>query len=253
MESGKEEQQIEQLKNLKRQIRWWKGGLFATGVLVVVTSIGTVTSAVHGLTDKGPKQDQFVKEMTTALKSDVVPMMEEMAKTTMNNVRPQIQASFERVNNRLPELAQATLSELDTLQANLPKRGEAVLTKTFGEMLTKKEDQLQKMFPEATEEQIERLLHNLAESSGAEAQNAAVELFGRHHEALEHIHANLEKMASMEKNLDASDPSWEMGLLVLDIFRDDLEKMRPGKDTMMASASTTVKSAQKAVKAEVKK
>lgn len=247
MDSGKEEQQITQLKQLKQQLRWWKSGIFFAGVVVVLASVGTVHSSVKGLVEKGPKQDEFVKEMTVAIKSDIAPAIEDMAKSTINTVRPQIQASFDRVNARLPELAQATMDELDTLQANLPKRGEAVLRDTFGQMLVAKEAKLQEMFPEATDEQIERLLTNLAESAGAEAQQAAVELFGRHHDVLTRIHKNLEKMSSKEKNLESTEPSWEMGLLVLDLFREDLEAARPGKE-QMASESTSVKSARKATK-----
>ena len=245
MDSGKEEQQIEQLKNLKRQLRWWKSGLFAAGVLVVVASVGTVHSSVKGLVEKGPRQDKFVSELSASFKNEIAPMVEDMARSTVNAVRPEIQASFERVNNRLPELAQASLQELDALQANLPKRGEAVLQQSFGEMLASKKDELQAMFPEATEEQIERLLTNLAESAGAEASVAATELFGSHHDALERIHANLESMASKESHLETVDPTWEMGLLVLDLFREDLENMRPdGNSTLMASETVEIKAAQ---------
>lgn len=244
MDSGKEELQIEQLKNLKRQLRWWKSGLFCAGVLVVVASVSTVHSSVKGLVEKGPRQDKFVKELTTSFKNDIAPMVEDMARNTVNEVRPQIQASFERVNNRLPELAQASLRELDTLQANLPKRGESVLRQSFGEMLAKKEDDLKAMFPEATEEQIQRLLTNLAESAGEEASIAAIELFGNHHETLERIHVNLEGMAAQEQNLQDVDPTWEMGLLVLDLFREDLESMKPGSEsTMMASETVAIQSA----------
>ncbi len=256
MDSGKEDQQIKQLKQIKLQLRWWKSGLFFAGVMVAMATISTVQSSVQGLVSKGPKQDAFVKEMTAAFKSDIAPAVQDLARQTVNEVRPQIQASFERVNSRLPELAQASLKELDVLQENLPKRGEAVLQETFGQMLVKKEAQLQEMFPEATHEQIERLLTNLGESAGHEAGEAAVELFGRHHEVLQRIHINLSKMAAKEKNLDAVDPSWEMGLLVLDLFRDDLHKMRPDKasgEEQMASSKTTVKSAIKAAPKTEKK
>ena len=251
MDSGKEQQQIEQLKNLKRQLRWWKTGIFCTGVFVVVASVGTVNSSVRGLIEKGPKQDRFLKEMTASFKNDIAPLVEDMARDTVNEVRPQIQASFERVNARLPELAQASLQEMDTLQANLPKRGEAVLRKSFGDMLVKKEDELKAMFPEATDEQITRLLTNLGESASAEATNAAVELFGSHHASLERIHKNLELMSAKEKNLEDVDPSWEMGLLVLDLFRADLEELRPGKDVLMAE-STSIKAAQSTTKSATK-
>lgn len=253
MDSGKEEQKIKQLKEMKQQLRWWKSGLFFAGVVVAMATIGTVQSSVAGLVEDGPRQKEFVKEMTRAFKSDIAPAVEDLARQTVNEVRPEIQASFERVNARLPELAQASLKELDVLQANLPKRGEAVLQQTFGQMLVKKEAKLLEMFPEATEEQIERLLTNLGDSAGNEAGAAAVELFGRHHEVLQRIHEHLSSMSAKEKNLDSVDPSWEMGLLVLDLFREDLHNRRPDKAAateQMASAKSEVKSAIKAAPAK---
>lgn len=243
MELGTEETQIQEINNLKGQLKLWRWGLFGVAMLVALTSIGTINSAFHGLVDKGPKQEQFVTHLSEGLRTEVAPMVEDMAKQTLNEVQPEVNRAIKQVNERLPELAQATLSELDTLQVNLPKRGEAVLTRTFGQMLVKKEDELQKMFPEATDEQIDRLLTNLAESSGHEASDAAVELFGHHHDALMKIHDNLEKIRNKEAaSLANVDPTWETGLLVLDLFRKDLENMRD-ENTTMATASSTIKSA----------
>ena len=254
MELGTEERQIQEINNLKNQVRFWRWGLFGTAMLVALTSVSTINSAFRGLVDKGPKQELFVSTLSEGLRTEVAPIVEDMAKQTLNEVQPEVNAAIEKVTDRLPELAQATLAELDTLQTNLPKRGEAVLTKTFGQMLVKKEDELQKMFPEATEDQIDRLLSNLAESSGHEASEAAVELFGSHHDALIKIHSNLEKIRQKEAaSLANVDPTWETGLLVLDLFRKDLENQRPDKHTTMASATTTMKSAQTAKPATAKK
>lgn len=249
MDSGMQDKQIKEIQNLKAQLRYWRWGLFAAGVLVVAVSVGSVHSAFNGLVQKGPRQDQFVEILSKDMNQEVKPLVEDLARQTLNEVRPEVNAAVERVNARLPELAQATLDELDQMQENLPKRGTAVLERTFAAMLVKKEDELQKMFPEATPEQIERLLTNLGESATAEAGTAAVELFGRHHEALENIHANLEIIRETEaKNLAGVDPSWEMGLLVLDLFREDLNSMRPDGQgakpaQTMASATDTVRSA----------
>ncbi|MDI9641094.1 hypothetical protein QPK87_05380 [Kamptonema cortianum] len=245
MNQGMEEKQIEEIKNLKEQLRYWRWGLLAGSVLIAIASISQVNAAFRGLVDKGPKQDEFIAELKTGMEAEIVPMMEDMAKMTLNEVQPEVNKAIDNVNARLPELAQATLAELDALEANLPKRGEAVLTKTFGQMLVSKEAELQQMFPEATPEQIERLLTNLGESSGREASAAAVELFGNHHETLMKIHANLEKIRSKEEvSLASVDPSWEMGLLVLDLFREDLSKQRPDKNgTLMAGSSDSITAA----------
>lgn len=252
MEMGKQEQQIKEIQELRTQLQGWRWGLFGITVLVVISAIGTVNSAFHGLVDKGPKQEQFVKTLTAELDRDVRPMVEDMTQQTIHEVQPEITAAFQDVNNQMPVLAEAALGELDQLQQNLPHRSEKVLREAFVAMLMKKEEQLHKMFPEATDEQIERLLTNLAESAGQEAGEAAVQLFGKHHDTLMAIHKDLEVISTKEaKNLEGVDPSWEMGLLVMDVLREDLERNRPDKPAKMATKTDGFTSAQ-TVKKETK-
>ncbi len=249
MDMGKEEQQIKEIKELRSQLTGWRWSLFGVGVLIVIASVGTINTAFRGLVDKGPQQDLFVKTLTTELERDVKPIVEDMTRQTIREVQPEINKAVEDVNQQMPILAQAALSELDQLQANLPAKSEKVLQETFVAMLQKKETDLQEMFPEATPEQIERLLTNLAESAGAEAQGAALELFGKHHETLMAIHENLEVIAEKERpHLEGVDPSWEMGLLVMDILREDLERARPDKGAAMASKSEEFTSTKKIAK-----
>ncbi|ARU40484.1 hypothetical protein CCB80_04745 [Armatimonadetes bacterium Uphvl-Ar1] len=249
MDMGKEEQQIKEIKELRSQLTGWRWSLFGVGVLIVIASVGTINTAFRGLVDKGPQQDLFVKTLTTELERDVKPIVEDMTRQTIREVQPEINKAVEDVNQQMPILAQAALSELDQLQANLPAKSEKVLQETFVAMLQKKETDLQEMFPEATPEQIERLLTNLAESAGAEAQGAALELFGKHHETLMAIHENLEVIAEKERpHLEGVDPSWEMGLLVMDILREDLERARPDKGATMASKSEEFTSAKTVAK-----
>lgn len=250
MDLGKEEKQIQEIKELKFQLTCWRWGLTGVGVFIALVAIGTVNRAFRGLTDKGPTQDRFVKELSAQMQADVKPIVEDMAKQTIAEVRPEIESAIQDVNGQMPELAQSALAEFDQLQHNLPARGEKVLKDKFVAMLMKKEDELHKLFPEATDEQIERLLTNLAESAGSEAQGAAIELFGPHIDSLTKIHENIEAIHQKEAaSLAGVDPSWEMGLLVLDIFREDLERNRPDKP-LMASKTQTFSSAQKVAKNE---
>ena len=246
MDSGMEVKKIDELKGLKNQLRWWRYGLFFTALFVVWVAISTVKTAAANLIEKGPAQEKFVAELTEGMKNDVAPMVESMARDTIREVQPEIKAAFDDVNNQLPHLAQASLAELDKLQENLPKRGEVVLERTFAQMLVQKEDQLHEMFPEATDEQIERLLTNLTESSGEEASSAAVELFGSHFEVLQNIHANLEIISDKEaKYLVGVDPNWEMGLAVLDLFRDEFHAHRPDQGAPAAQMASNEPKANK--------
>ncbi|MFM9872034.1 MAG: hypothetical protein ACKVQS_01060 [Fimbriimonadaceae bacterium] len=232
----------------------WRWGLFGISVLVVASAIGTVNTAFRGLTDKGPKQEEFVKTLTAELDRDVKPMVEDMTRQTISEVKPEITAAFEDVNHQMPVLAEAALGELNQLQTNIPERSEKVLKEAFVTMLQKKEEDLHKMFPEATEEQIERLLTNLSASAGEEAQEAAVQLFGKHVDTLVAINKDLEVIAAKEqKNLAGVDPTWEMGLMVMDILREDLERARPDKSpAVMASKTDSLSSMATVAKKETR-
>lgn len=249
MNQGMEENKIEQLQKLKFQLKLWRYGAFAAGIFVVLSCVSTINNSVQGLTKKGPQQEKFVAKLTEGLQRDVVPMLEQMAGQTLSEVRPEVEQAFQTVNNRVPELANATLAEMEALQANLPKRGEKVLTETFGAMLAQKEEKLNEMFPEATDEQITRLLTNLAESSTLQASFANDELFAKHQAALQQIHDNLESIQAAEAVKIADvDPNWEMGLLVMDIFRADLERIRPDKPGLKLAVNSSTKGALKQVK-----
>jgi len=249
MNQGMEETNIEQLQKLKFQLKLWRYGAFAAGLFVVLTCVSTINGSVQGLMKKGARQDKFVSNLSEGLQRDVVPMLEQMAGQTLSEVRPEVEQAFQSVNDRVPELANATLAEMEALQVNLPKRGEKVLTESFGEMLARKEEKLNEMFPEATDEQITRLLTNLAESSTMQAAFANDELFAKHQAALQQIHNNLDSIRSAEESkISNVDPNWEMGLLVMDIFRADLERIRPDKPAMKMATNPSPKGAPKEVK-----
>ncbi len=239
MDSGKETTQITELKNLKKQLQWWRWSLFGVTLFVVCATIATVDGAVKGLTQKGPRQDQYISEVSTGLKQDVLPVVQDLVKQTVEEVKPEIQEAFNHVNSRLPEVAEKAMTEFEMLQTDLPKRGEKVLNTTFVAMLQSKESKLQEMFPEATEDQIERLLQNLASSCTQEASFANEELFSKHLNTLQEINRNLEKIHEDEKDsLAGVQPGWEMAVLVLDLFKEDVQNMRPDLNGAGLEAST---------------
>ncbi|MBS1709498.1 MAG: hypothetical protein JSS65_12360 [Armatimonadetes bacterium] len=254
MDSGIETTQITELKNLKKQLQWWRYSLLGATVFVVVATIATVDGAVKGLTQKGPRQDQYVAEVTSSLKNDIAPMVQEMVKQTVDEVKPEIEQAVHHVNSRLPEVAEKAMAEFELLQSNLPKKGEKVLNDTFVAMLHSKEAKLKEMFPEATEEQIEKLLNNLGESCKDQASFANTELFAKHQAALQDIHRNLMTIHEAEKdNLAGVEPGWEMAVLVLDLFKEDIQSVRPdlnggaSADDSFGSEDAEVRSAKKVV------
>lgn len=222
------QKQIEELEKLRTQMRWWKLGATFASLAVVAISALTIKSSFQGLLVQGPKQDKFVASLNEGLKNDVIPMVQSMAGSTFSQLQPQVQKSFEKLNERVPEITEATLQELEKLQTSLPDRAEKILNETFGAMLQAKEQKIKQMFPEATEQQVEKLIMNLAEQGKEQVKLANEELFAQHQKELFDIIGYMNKIKESEApNIKGVDPTWEMGLLVLDVFRSELEELRP--------------------------
>jgi len=222
------QKQIEELEKLRTQMRWWKLGATFASLAVVAVSALTIKNSFQGLLVEGPKQEKFVASLNEGLKTDVIPMVQSMAGSTISQLQPEVTKSFEKLNERVPEVTQATLDELEKLQNNLPVRAEKIMNETFGTMLQAKEQKIKEMFPEATEEQVQNLITNLAEQGKEQVKLANEELFSQHQKELFDIIACMNKIKESEApNIKGVDPTWEMGLLVLDVFRSELEELRP--------------------------
>lgn len=222
------QKQIEELEKLRTQMRWWKLGATFASLAVVAVSALTIKNSFQGLIVEGPKQEKFVASLNEGLKTDVIPMVQSMAGSTISQLQPEVTKSFEKLNERVPEVTQATIDELEKLQNNLPVRAEKIMNETFGTMLQAKEQKIKEMFPEATEEQVQNLITNLAEQGKEQVKLANEELFSQHQKELFDIIACMNKIKESEApNIKGVDPTWEMGLLVLDVFRSELEELRP--------------------------
>ncbi len=222
------QKQIEELEKLRTQMRWWKLGATLASLAVVAVSALTIKNSFQGLIVEGPNQEKFVASLNEGLKADVVPMVQSMAGSTFSQLQPQVTKSFDKLNERVPEVTQATLDELEKLEKNLPDRAEKIMNDTFGTMLQAKDQKIKEMFPEATEEQVHNLITNLAEQGKEQVKLANEELFAKHQKELFDIIACMNKIKDSEApNVKGVDPTWEMGLLVLDVFRSDLEELRP--------------------------
>jgi Asp-tRNA(Asn)/Glu-tRNA(Gln) amidotransferase C subunit len=162
-------------------------------------------------------------------------MLQNMAGSTLTQLQPEVSKAFTKLNDRVPEVTQATMKELELLQKNLPERTEKSLNETFGKMLESKDKKIKEMFPEATDDQVHALLSNLAEQGHEQVKLANEELFAAHQQELADIIQYMQSIKKAEaKNIKGVDPTWEMGLLVLDIFRADLEELRPDKTKTVA-------------------
>lgn len=237
------QRQITELTALRKSTRRWQ---LATTLLIVVilcAGIGSILNSVMGLAKAGPVQDKFVAELQSGLKKQVVPELDRLVKSSLSDVKRDVEVELKKVNERSPELVKALNKELEILQHGLPQRGEKIMEATLGRELKSREGKIKGMFPGVKEEDVASLVNNLVSESHSSMENLSKTLFGRHLQALTTISANLDIIKRTEKiNPDEDLANWETALSIMDLMRDEI-KPGEGENTKAAKTSAEKKEA----------
>src|SRR5665213_2589929 len=130
---------IGELTRLRKQNAYWRFGATAVLTLVGIWAVLSLNNSARGLAEPGPRQDQFVSIVKDGLQKNTIPALQAVAKSTFAQVQPSIARELTKFNKRLPELTQATMGELNTLEQDLPTEGSNVLDNQFGSVLTSRE------------------------------------------------------------------------------------------------------------------
>ena len=230
VQTGDVAQQVDALRAMRREAAIWRYAAFAIVALMVIYSIFTLRASALGLINPGPTQTEFTTQLSEGLQKDVVPNVQEIATRTLTEMRPQVEQSFTKLNDRSPELAQASMNELTALQTNLQSKSEEVFNKTFSEELTKREGKIKEMFPDATEDKIKALVENMTTVGEKHIPAVADSLMSKHLEAMDGIATNIQTIKAQEKVSPSENvANWEMALTVMDLVRDDLRELAPAE------------------------
>jgi hypothetical protein len=219
---------VTELDRLRRHIQAWRIGTTVFIVGGVIASIASITNAVNGLTQPGPRQQVFAQELSHGLQQKVLPEVQSIAQQTIMETRPLLEKEFARVGQRLPEMTETAVNELQALEQNVTASGEKAVEASLMPLLEKKEQKIRQMFPEATEENIRAAMTTLKEEAQQRAVSVTDTLFDRHTGALNNIVAHMEMIRLSEKPAATDEEAgWEMGLAALDIVRHELQEMAP--------------------------
>jgi hypothetical protein len=223
--------QVAEIRSLTAQVRGWRIAVAVLSIVVLLGGALRVTQAVRGLTTAGPGQEEFVAELGTGLKRDVVPLVGRVASQTFNELKPAVDAELRKLDRRSPELLAALEKEIILLTTNLTKRTEKVLDRTFGQVLSRREQKIRQLFPEVTQQNVADLVANLATQGEKQMDDVVTRLFGGHLESLHDITRNLERIHQQEAgSLDEEVATWEMASLLYDVLLGELKESQPGNN-----------------------
>ena len=220
--------EITEVESLRRQASYWRTGGTVILVVFALGSIFLLNRAVHTLSDAGPGQEQFVSLMQANMKSSVAPQLEALARGTLTSMQPSISRELTNLNKRVPDIASATMKELDVLQNEMADRGTTIFEKQLDSALNTREAKIRSMFPEVQDGQLQELMVQLKEDGHREIVSVDHDLLAPHQAKIKSIMAGMKKIEALEgPNLKNVDPSWEMGLALLAVMHDDLSSLRP--------------------------
>ena len=228
MDDNQVKAKIDELGRIRREMAWWRVGGALASLAIIGVCLSLLSSSVRGLTQQGPAQELYLSEVQHGLNKDFVPRLQLVASRTISEMQPIVQAELNQLNTRVPELTQASLKQVEQLQKSIPERGEKVLDETFGAALQAQEPEIRKMFPSVKEQQVDVLMKSLGEMATVRGSRIADELLLPHTNRMRRIVAGLRKIESTEKPAVSGEVAdWHMGLLVLDLLREDLKQFEP--------------------------
>jgi len=236
--------QIQELEAIKTQKRLWQWGATLVLGIVVVSSVLSLRNAANALVQTGPAQEAFQKALGERVQKNAIPAIENYGLEGVRGI--DYSAAVKKLNARTPELTKESMKQLQLLSEDLTQRGNKVFDQTIKAALTKRENKIRAMFPEAKEEQVNGLIANLSKEAQDQVAGVNDSLFSPHKKALDTIVTDMELIRTSEAgSIKGETPSWELGLTIFDIAREDLKGLEPPADTAKTTGKSTTGSKEK--------
>ena len=218
--------EIKELERHQAEIRRWQTGAVLLVFLIMGLCAWQIVGAFTDLATEGPQQELFIQNVGEGVKQHVLPGAQRLGSQTVTRLVPELQKELDKINERAPDITDAALKELALLAEHLPERGERVLAKTFGEMMLTREANLRKQYPDLTGAGATTLVRNLAHVAEEQADEITAILFAEHLNAIDHISGDLQIIAKAEAtNITQEIPNWQVGLMLFDLFRDEIRPL----------------------------
>lgn len=229
---------IARLEAVRRQTQFWRLGASLALLATTLGSLAMIRNSINGLLQPGPTQEQFTTQLSANLQRDVVPSLQTLASQTLTQMRPQVETEFSKLNGRVPELSQAAVTQFDALQTNLPVRGQKALETSFGALLVRKEAEIKKQFPDATDEKIKALSKNVSDEAAERIVASRDTLFSKHLSSLNSIVGHLTTIQDTERvPAEERAADWDLIVAVLDMAHHDATNLAAADKNASASQS----------------
>jgi len=228
MSTEEAKQLIQELEKIRRQTYRFRLLTIIALLTIVFTGVSAIIESVYGLTQAGPRQEEFVSNLSTNLQLELLPIVQKIAGRAVDRLKPAVELELKEINGRAPEVADVALSELDQMGNELTVYAGKVLDQTVSGTLQRREGKLRKLCPDVYDKQIDALLNNLALEAGDQLAQSGENLFNPHLNSVQSILVNLEKIQKTEpvdasKDIDA----WQVAFMFMDVFVHEFKDLAP--------------------------
>lgn len=226
MNSDDIKQQIEELEKIQRQTRRFRLCALLGILAIVISGVSAIINCLYGLGNAGPRQDAFFKELGRDVPRNVYPVVQKIAATSVQNLKPALEVEFQRLNVQAPRVADAALSEANKMIGDLPVRAEKSLDTTLVKVLKERDGKLRKMYPGLYDKQFASLLDNMSLEAQDQVARATETIFKPHLDSVQSILENLNRIQATER----IDPKvqiapWQMAFIFLHVFDQEFKDL----------------------------
>ena len=228
MSTEEAKQLIQELEKLRRQTRRFRLLTIIALLVIVISGVSAIIESVYSLTLAGPRQEEFVRNLSTDLKINLLPTVEKIAGRSVEALKPAVERELREINGRAPEVADVALRELDEMGGELTVQAGKVLDQTVTGTLQRREGKLRQMYPDVYDRQIDTLLNNLALEAQDQFAQSGENIFNPHLNSIQSILTNLEKIQKTEpvaasRNVD----TWQVTFMFMDVFVHEFKDLGP--------------------------
>ena len=233
---------IRRLDAMRRETTIWSVGSFIAIVVILAVGTWNVVSGVRDLFRSGPVQNEFAADLVSQLNQNVLPDVQKLAGEALTQSQPAVQAQFQQLSGRLPDVSNAFMEQFQQLQQDLPTQGQKVLSDSFGTTLQGEEPKIQQMYPDVTKDNISTAIDNITSATQQQIGIASTKMFSKHVDALRGIIADMRTIEASEPiNPNQDRANLEMAMALIGAFHSDLSGA-----SLAQNGTTSSKSAKEA-------
>jgi hypothetical protein len=228
MSTEEAKQLIQELEKLRRQTRRFRLLTIIAMLVIVISGVSAIIESVYSLTLAGPRQEEFVSNLSTGLKDNLLPIVEKITGRSVERLKPAVEMELREINGRAPEVADVALRELDEMGGELTVQSGKILDQTITGTLQKRQGKLRRMYPDVYDRQIDTLLNNLALEAQDQFAQSGENIFNPHLNSIQVILTDLDKIQKTEPV--AASPrvdSWQVAFMFMDVFVHEFKDLVP--------------------------